>query len=317
MATHHELVSGPETVHWGVFDAGIAPVLHIQSGDTVTFHCLSGEPEDLPNGGFDIPPELAEVHRRVARGAGPHFMTGPVFMEDAEPGDVLEVRILSAELRSDWGWNVILPNHGALPEDFPQPRRIHIRLDREHLVAKLPWGLVLPLQPFFGVIGVAPPPEWGPITSVVPRAHGGNLDNKELVPGSKLFLPVWTRGALLSVGDGHAVQGDGEVCLTAIETCMSGRFEIILRKDMKLEFPRAETPTHYVTMGTHPDLDEAAKAAIRDMITLITQQTGLSREDAYTLCSLVADLRVTQLVDGHKGIHVMLPKSVMEKRSSG
>lgn len=314
MATHHELFSGPETIHWGVFDALIPPVLRVQSGDTITFHCLSGEPEDLPDGGFDIPPELAEVHRRVSRGPGPHFMTGPVFVETAVPGDVLEVRILSAALRSDWGWNVILPNHGALPEDFPQPRRIHVRLDREYGVAKLPWGLVLPLRPFFGVIGVAPPPEWGAITSVIPRAHGGNLDNKELIPGSRLFLPVWTEGALFSVGDGHAVQGDGEVCLTAIEACMSGRFQLIVRKDMKLQFPRAETPTHYVTMGTDPDLDEAAKAALRDMITLITQYSGLSREDAYTLCSLAADLRVTQLVDIFKGIHVMLPKSVIEFR---
>lgn len=312
MATEHELFSSPETVHWGAFDAHIAPVLRVQSGDTVAIHCLSGEPEDLPDGGFDIPPELEEVHRRVARGPGPHFMTGPVFVESAEPGDVLEVRILSASLRSDWGWNVILPNHGTLPEDFPQPRRIHIRLDRERQVATLPWGLVLPLQPFFGVMGVAPPPDWGTITSVIPRAHGGNLDNKELTPGSRLFLPVWNRGALFSVGDGHAVQGDGEVCLTAIETCMSGRFQLVVRKDMHLQFPRAETPTHYVTMATNLDLDEAAKAALRDMIALITQQSGLSREDAYTLCSLAADLRVTQLVDVFKGIHVMLPKSVVK-----
>jgi len=312
MASHHELMSGPPTVHWGVFDARLPPVLQIESGDTVTFYCLSGEPEDLPNGGYDIPEELLEVHRTVTRGPGPHFMTGPVAIAGAEPGDVLEVRILSTELRSDWGWNVILPNLGTLPEDFPRTRRIHIRLDREHLTAALPWGLVLPLRPFFGVIGVAPPLEWGAITSVIPRAHGGNLDNKELVPGSKLYLPVWTSGGLLSVGDGHAVQGDGEVCLTAIETCMAGRFQVILRKDMQLQFPRAETPTHFITMGADSDLDDAAKAALRDMIALITQQTGLSMEDAYTLCSIAADLRVTQLVDVHKGIHVMLPKSVLE-----
>ena len=316
MARHHELMSGPETVHWGVFDAELPPVLHIESGDTVTFHCLSGGPDDVPKSGFDIPSELAEVHRKVPRGPGPHFMTGPVFVDGAQPGDVLEVRILSAELRSDWGYNLILPNQGTLPEDFPQVRRMHIRLDCKRRLAMMPWGLDLPLQPFFGVIGVAPPKEWGPITSVIPRAHGGNMDNKELVPGSALFLPVWASGGLLSVGDGHAVQGDGEVCLTAIETCMSGRFEVILRKDMKLEFPRAETPTHFITMGTDPDLDEAAKAALRDMIALITQRSALSREDAYTLCSLAADLRVTQLVDEHKGIHAMLPKSLLENRGS-
>ena len=243
---------------------------------------------------------------------GPHFMTGPVFINGAEPGDVLEVRILTAEIRSDWGWNLFLPKRGTLPEDFPQARRLHIRLDAERQVAMMPWGLILPLRPFFGVIGVAPPREWGSITSVIPRAHGGNMDNKELLPGSKLFLPVWTSGGLLSVGDGHAVQGDGEVCLTAIEACMRGRFEVIFRKSLKLDFPRAETPTHFITMGTDPDLDEAAKAALRNMIMLITERSGLSREDAYTLCSIAADLRVTQLVNDHKGIHVMLPKSVLE-----
>ena len=312
MAMHHELMSGPETVHWGVFDAEIPPVLHIEFGDTVTFHCLSGGPENLPPDGFDIPAELVEVHRKVVRGPGPHFMTGPVFINGAEPGDVLEVRILTAEIRSDWGWNLFLPKRGTLPEDFPQARRLHIRLDAERQVAMMPWGLILPLRPFFGVIGVAPPREWGSITSVIPRAHGGNMDNKELLPGSTLFLPVWTSGGLLSVGDGHAVQGDGEVCLTAIEACMRGRFEVILRKSLKLDFPRAETPTHFITMGTDPDLDEAAKAALRNMIMLITERSGLSREDAYTLCSIAADLRVTQLVNDHKGIHVMLPKSVLE-----
>jgi acetamidase/formamidase len=311
MSAHHELKSGPETVHWGVFDARIPAVLRIDPGDTVTFHCLSGEPEDLPDDAFDIPPELTDVHRRVARGPGPHFMTGPIWVNGAAPGDVLEVRIRSAELRSDWGWNVILPGLGTLPEDFPRTRRLHIRLDRSRMIAQLPWGLTLPLRPFFGVIGVAPPAEWGAITSIIPRAHGGNLDNKELVPGAVLYLPVWNEGALLSVGDGHAVQGDGEVCLTAIETCLSGTMQVMLRKDMKLRFPRAETPTHYLTMAAEPDLDEAAKQALRDMIALIQERTTLSSEDAYTLCSIAADLRITQLVDVHKGVHVMLPKTVL------
>jgi acetamidase/formamidase len=312
MSRHHDLKSSPKTVHWGTFDARLPPVLEIEPGDMVTFHCLSGEPEDLPEGGFDIPAELAEVHRHVTRGPGPHFMTGPVWVEGAEPGDALEVHIRSVELRSDWGWNVILPKHGTLQEDFPEARRLHIRLDRSRMVAHLPWGLELPLQPFFGVIGVAPPPAWGAITSVVPRAHGGNLDNKELVPGTTLYLPVWTKGALLSVGDGHAVQGDGEVCLTAIETAISGTLQVGLRKGMALRFPRAETPTHHVTMAAEPDLEDAAREALRDMIALIQKLSPLSKEDAYTLCSLAADLRITQLVDVHKGVHVMLPKSALK-----
>ena len=210
-----------------------------------------------------------------------------------------------------WGYNVIRPLAGALPEDFPDKRLLHIRLDREAMVAKLPWGVDLPLRPFFGVMGVAPPPTWGPVTSIIPRAFGGNLDNKELVPGSTLYLPIFNDGALFSTGDGHAVQGDGEVCVTAIETSLAGTFELHLRQDMSLEMPRAETPSHYITMGINPNLDGAAKQGLRDMIKLIQELTNLSAEDAYTLCSLAADLRITQIVNQHSGVHVMLAKSAL------
>lgn len=312
MAEHHELDSTPANVHWGMFDASLPPILEVRSGDRVTLHCLSGEPEDMPGPEFEVFPDHQAVHEQCERGPGPHFMTGPVWVTDAEPGDVLEVRILDVQLRQDWGWNLIEPGLGALPEDFTQQRRLHIRLDRDRMVAKLPWGLDLPLRPFMGVVGVAPPGEWGIITSIVPREHGGNLDNKELIAGSTIYLPVWNEGALFSAGDGHAVQGDGEVCLTAIETCMSGTFELILRKDLHFKMPRAETPTHYICMGLDEDLDEAAKQALREMILLIRETSGLSAEDAYTLCSLAADLRVTQLVDGNKGIHAMLSKSLLK-----
>ena len=179
------------------------------------------------------------------------------------------------------------------------------------MVAKLPWGTDLPLRPFFGNFGVAPPPNYGRITSVIPREHGGNMDNKELVAGTTVYFPVWNQGALFSAGDGHGVQGDGEVCLTALETGMIGTFELILRKDLSIDFPRAESPSHYITMGLNEDLDDAAKQALRGMISWITAISNLSREDAYSLCSLTADLRVTQLVDVNKGIHCMLPKSAL------
>ena len=311
MPDTHELTSTPGNVHWGVFDAALPPVLRVRPGDRVTFHCLSGEPEDLPGEGFEVLAEHRAVHARTERGPGPHFMTGPVWVEGAAPGDVLEVRILDARLRQDWGWNLIEPGLGTLPEDFTAQRRLHIPLDRTRGVAHLPWGMELPLRPFFGVMGVAPPPAWGAITSVVPRAHGGNMDNKELVPGSTLWLPVFNEGALFSVGDGHAVQGDGEVCLTAIETCMSGSFELHLRKDLALELPRAETPTHHLTMAFDEDLDEAARRALREMIAFLRERLGLSAEDAYTLCSLAVDLRITQLVDGNKGVHAMLDKRLL------
>ena len=240
-----------------------------------------------------------------------HILTGPIAVEGALPGAVLEVEILDVRLRQDWGYNLIRPLAGTLPDDFPEPRLINIPLDRERLLGRLPWGLDLPLKPFFGVMGVAPPPNWGRISSLIPRAMGGNLDNKELTPGAKLYLPVFVPGALFSCGDGHAVQGDGEVCVTAIETALTGRFRLTLRPDLRLDYPRAETASHYMTMAMDPDLDQCVVRALRDMIKLIGEQRHLSSEDSYTLCSLAADLRVTQTVNGSKGIHCMIAKSVV------
>lgn len=311
MSGHHILEANLETMHWGYFDAGLKPVLEVESGDRVTINCCSGGPDVMPKEGFEVLPELAELHRaRTPRLPG-HVLTGPVAVSGARPGDVLEVRIIDVSLRQDWGYNVIRPLAGALPEDFRETRLLHIPLDAEAMLARLPWGVDLPLRPFFGVMGTAPPPEWGAVTSIIPRAFGGNLDNKELIAGTTLFLPVFNDGALFSCGDGHAAQGDGEVCVTAIETAMQGTFELALRQDLSLDFPRAETPTHYITMGVDPDLDDAAKQALRAMIQLIQEKTNLTAEDAYTLCSLAADLRVTQIVNQHSGIHVMLAKSAL------
>jgi len=160
-------------------------------------------------------------------------------------------------------------------------------------------------------MGVAPPRNWGSISSIQPRAHGGNLDNKELVPGSTLYLPVFNEGAGFSVGDGHATQGDGEVCTTAIETALTGTFEIRVRKDLRLDYPAAETSAHVITMGMDPDLDTAARDALRRMIDRVVQETGLTRNRAFMLMSLVADVHVTQLVNEHKGIHVMMPRTAL------
>jgi acetamidase/formamidase len=240
-----------------------------------------------------------------------HILTGPIAVRGAEVGDVLEVDILDVKLRQDWGYNMIRPLAGTLPDDFHDARLLNIPLDRERMVGRLPWGLDLPLAPFFGVMGVAPPPSWGRITSIVPRAMGGNLDNKELGAGAKLYLPVFVPDALFSCGDGHGVQGDGEVCVTAIETALQGRFRLTVRKDLRFTYPRAETATHYITMAMDPDLDQCVVRALRDMIILLGEKRYLSREDAYTLCSLAADLRVTQTVNGSKGIHCMIAKSVV------
>jgi len=308
---HHHLKASAENCHWGFFDAARAPLLTVRSGDTVTIDTLTGPPEMVPPAPFQTPPELFEVHAGCDRFAGaPHILTGPVAIEGAMPGDVLEVRIKAVELRQDWGFNLVRPLGGTLQGDFPEGRILNIPLDREAMLGRLPFGVDIPLRPFFGIMGVAPPAGWGKCTSVIPRAFGGNIDNKELTAGATLYLPVHTPGANFSCGDGHGAQGDGEVCLTAIETALQGTFEFVLRKDMTLARPRAETPTHVITMGFDPSLDRAMEIALRDMIDYIASTRNLSPLDAYTLCSVGVDFRVTQTVNMAKGVHGMLPKSL-------
>ena len=317
MATYR-LDAGADTVHWGYFDAALKPLITVDPGDTVVIATVSGHSNQLPpaNSGLTVPDALRAVHAHVQpKLGGPHILTGPVAVRGAKAGQVLEVHIKAIDLSFDWGYNVIRPLAGALPDDFKQTRLIHIPLDRKRMVGKMPWGLELALKPFFGIMATSPPAAWGPVASPPPRRNGGNMDNKELVAGTTLFLPIHVDGAMFSCGDGHGVQGDGEVCITAIETGLIGTFELHVRDDMTLEWPMAETPTHVMTMAFDPDLDDCVVIALRDMIKLICARTNLSREDAYTLCSLAADLRVTQVVNGSKGIHVMLEKALL--RSTG
>ena len=311
MSQSHRIDASPETVHWGYFDAALEPLLTVQSGATVTMTTVSGRPEDMPEPPLVIPKVLREIHRSVVMKLPGHICTGPVAIAGAQPGDVLEVRIRDIALNYDWGYNRIRPLVGALPDDFTETHLMQIALDEERMTGRLPWGLELPLKPFFGVMATAPPPAWGMVSTLPPRRNGGNLDNKELVAGTTLYLPIFVEGAHFSAGDGHGAQGDGEVCVTAIETGLIGTFEFHLRKDMSLDWPLAETPTHMITMAFDPDLDDCVVTALRQMIDLIAARTGLSRAEAYTLCSLAADLRVTQVVNGNKGIHVMLAKDLL------
>ena len=306
------LEPGPDNVHWGYFDARLAPRVTVESGDRLTISSVSGGPDLMPGEPLKVPPALPAIHQKVQRQLGPHILTGPVAVNGARPGQVLQVDIEAIEVFYDWGYNSVRPLAGALPDDFAENRHMHIVLDRARKCWRLPWGQEVPLAPFFGVMGTAPPPAWGMISTAPPRKNGGNLDNKELVAGSTLYLPIHIDGALFSVGDGHGVQGDGEVCITAIETGLVGTFELHVRDDFALEWPMAETPNELITMGFDPDLDDAAVIALRNMIKLICARTNLSREDAYTLCSLAADLRVTQVVNGSKGIHVVLEKKLLE-----
>ncbi len=313
MATHR-LDAAPDTVHWGYFDAKLKPLLTIDSGDTITVSTVSGQPTQLPaaGSGLTIPPALTAIHQKIQpKLGGPHILTGPVAVRGAKAGQVLEVRIKQIDLHYDWGYNTVRPLAGALPDDFHEMRVMHIPLDKKRMVGTLPWGLELDLKPFFGIMAVAPPHGWGAIPSQPPRKNGGNIDNKELVAGTTLFLPIHVDGALFSCGDGHGAQGDGEVCVTAIETGLIGTFQLIVRDDMKLEWPMAETPTHVMTMGFDPDLDDCVVIALRDMIKLICARTNLSREEAYQLCSLAVDFRVTQTVNGEKGVHGMLKRGLL------
>ena len=311
MSKHHTLPASPETVHWGYFDARLKPVLTIDSGDRVTIDSVSGGPDDIPTDPrFEVLPEHRAIHAKHQPRFGAHILTGPIAVNGAESGDVLEVRILEVDLRQNWAYNRIMPLKGSLPEDFKLFRRLHIPLDRKTRMATMPWGLQLPLAPFFGVMGVAPPAVYGAVSSIEPREYGGNIDLKELQAGATFFIPIFTPGALFSAGDGHAVQGDGEVNLTALETSMRGTFEFVLHKQRNWSMPRALTATHYITVGLDADLDDAAKQALREMIKLLGEIAGLSREDAYMFCSIACDLRVTQIVDGNKGIHAMVRRDL-------
>jgi acetamidase/formamidase len=309
MSQTHFLNPTPQTVHWGHFNAAIPAVMKVASGDELVIDTFSGGMSEVADPTL-FRPEHRLIVDTVPQILGPHILTGPVHVSGAEPGDTLEIRILDIELTTDWGWNIIRPLKGALPEDFPNLSRRVIPIDRPANVARLPWGVDIPLRPFFGIIGVAPPPAYGLVSSVEPREYGGNIDNKEFSPGTSLFLPVFVPGANLSVGDGHAVQGDGEVCLTALETCLKGRFQVIVHKK-SLNFPRAITPTHYIAMGMDVDLDDAAKQALRNMIKWLTEIKPWTAEEAYVFCSLACDLHVTQLVDGNKGIHAMVSRSIL------
>jgi acetamidase/formamidase len=261
-----------------------------------------------------IPSELYDVYKGVDNaGRGDHTLNGPIYVNGAAVGDTLEIRIRSIDVRLPIAGQGFVPNRGLLPEEFPNAKDRVLWLDLKKKTADYGSGVVVPLKPFWGVIAVAPPASMGRVPSGPPNVFGGNMDNRDLVGGTTLYLPVFVPGALLSLGDGHAAQGYGEVCLSAIETSLKGEIQVLLHKNRPLKQPRAETPTHFMTMGLNPDLDEAAKIATRDMLDWMVEMKGLSREDAYMIASAAMDLVVTQVVDGTKGIHALMPKAIFKK----
>lgn len=310
----------PQTVEWGHYDPAAKPALRVRSGDTVIFDTvLTNSPTGLERNGVpadQVEPSLRDVFDHVPlaeRGPGGHILTGPVFIEGAEPGDMLEIRIRKITLAIAYAYNGFRYGAGLLTDDFPYARTKIIPLDREHMTAQFAPGVVIPLHPFFGSMGVAPPPAFGRYDSTPPTINGGNMDNKELVEGTTLYLPVFVPGALFEIGDGHAGQGNGEVDVTAMETSLVGELQFIVRKDLKGTYPRAETPTHYIAMGFDDDLSIAAHKAVREMVDFLVDQKHLGRDDAYMLTSVAGDVDITELVDRNKGVHVMLPKAVFAK----
>jgi acetamidase/formamidase len=318
-ATPVTLPATPSTVVWGYYSAMAKPVLLVHSGDTVRIQTLStcGPTERMEAEGVaasDIPSYNTDIYREVKdKGPGGHILTGPVDIAEAEPGDVLEVQILKIDIDVPFACNGFAAGRGFLPNDYPYGSRKIIPLDRTRMIAHFAPGIDIPLRPFFGSMGDGPPPSAGRIDSAPPWMHGGNMDNKELVAGTTLYLPIHAKGALFEVGDGHAGQGNGEVDITALETFLTGTFRFIVHKDQHLLWPRAETPTSYISMGFSPDLKEATTLAVRDMINFLVDQKHLSRDDAYMLTSVAVDVDITQLVDGNVGVHAMCPKNIFDK----
>jgi len=322
----HRLEATAETVAYGYYWSEAKPALRVASGDIVDVDTLlTNTPAGLARAG--VPDEKIQASLKAVeaalprgnanRGPGGHILTGPIYVEGAEPGDALEVKILSIDLPIDYGYNGC---SGYVPSNCDRSviSKI-ITLDRSKMTAEFMPGIVIPLHPFFGSMGVAPAPELGRVSSTPPGKHAGNLDNKELVAGSTLFIPVFVRGALFEIGDGHAAQGDGEVDQTAIETSLRGRIQLTVRKGMTLNWPRAETATDYISMATDADLGVASTNAIQEMVDFLAATRQLTKHQAYQLVSIAGNVAVTQLVDRARpgepslGVHVRIPKSLFAK----
>jgi acetamidase/formamidase len=319
----YELQATPATIVRGHYWSQDKPALQIKSGDRVTIHTMiTNSPAGLQRAGLDsarVQKALRDITAGASqdpnRGPGGHILTGPIFVQGADSGDVLEIHFESMHADIAYGYNSFGGRSGFIPEDFPGGGKSRIiPFDTVKNVAHFADGIDIPMRPFFGSIGVAPPAAMGRVSSAPPGIHAGNMDNKDLVAGTTLYIPVWVPGALLYVGDGHAGQGNGEVDITAMETSLRGTFTVTVRKDMHLKWPRAETPTHWIVMGIDSNLVTAAKNAVREAISFLVTEKGMTREDAYMLSSVAVDFNMTELVDGTVGVHGLIPKNIFAKR---
>jgi acetamidase/formamidase len=313
----HIVESNDKTVHLGVYDTTLDPILKIDSGDTISYpNTWSHFLNQMQPG---VPVETLAKLRISNPGRGPHSIIGPVYVNGAEPGDVLEVRYQRIH---PFDWGAVFNNPGSLgtgllPQDFPEGQVKYLKLDLPNMTAEFNQNIQIPLKPFQGTLGVAPPDGYYPAlapgvtSSVPPGPHGGNTDLSEMLEGSTMFIPVWKPGALIYTGDSHAVQGDGEINLSALETRMKElRIQVVLHKQKNFAWPVAETPTHWITLGLDKDLNVAMTLAARNAINFLSARANLTKPDAYALCSIAVSFRVTQVVDIVRGVHAMIPKNL-------
>ena len=310
MGRTHTIPSAQDTVRLGQFDSTLPNIVEIDSGDVVSYPNTWTAFLNRLQPGVSID-QIAQMRRDNPR-RGPHSIIGPVGVRDAQPGDVIAIHYQQLKPLS-WGVNFNNPSDlgtGALPDEFPDGQVRYFNLDLQNMTTELLPGIVLPLGPFQGTLGVAPA-QGGIVSSVPPGQHAGNLDLKELTEGSVLYIPVWQPTAKIYTGDSHAMQGDGEVNLTAVETAMQEvRLQVILHPQAGWEWPFAETDSHWLAIGLNTDLNEAFKTALRNTLDFLERKAGLTRLDAYSLASIGVSFRVTQVVDGNKGVHAMIPKSI-------
>ncbi len=321
------LRSTADTVVWGYIEAEMPPALRIRSGQTVSIDTVShqGLVKGDPVAYFgeagvraeQVLQDAIDIFRRAKRkeGAGVHVLTGPIFVEDAQAGDMLEVRILDIEFRVLYGVNASGRGSGVLPELLDKAAPKIISLDLERSVALFSCDIEIPLSPFMGIMAVAPPPDIGRASTKPPGVWGGNMDLKQLTVGATLYLPVFNDGALFYTGDGHALQGDGEVNGTAIEISLTPTLQFIVHKGAgaRMKWPRAENATHYILMGMDSDLDTALKNAVQETVDFLQDRAGLSAADAYALASLSVDFRVGEAVNNIKMVYGMIPKRLFNK----
>ncbi|GAB3881001.1 acetamidase/formamidase family protein [Spirosoma agri] len=319
----HVVRSIPENMVYGYFGADVKPVYTVKDGDVVEIQTVnpSGVSRTNPEEFYTKNQLPIDAHAQAViaimktvkpdpSGIRGHMLTGPVYIDGAEPGDSLEIRILDLTFPAGFGVNSVWPGGGGIPDEVKTRETFVYRYDAKRKVAILKEGVEVPLKPFMGVMALSPPPETGRVSSIPPAFFGGNLDIKHLTKGTTLHLPVSVSGGLFTTGDGHGAQGNGEVSGVAIETAITLTVKFIVHKGKTLKLPRAETPTHFIAVGLDKDLNRAMKNALSEAVAFIQTELGFTFNEALSIASTAVDFEVSQVVDQTLGVHAMIPKAI-------